>query len=78
MNEKLKEFAIESEIMWAVPDFRIEKFAELVREDVIRKVIASILITEVKADEKGVVPTSEDYIAGINKDFGISALDINW
>ena len=88
MNEKLKEFAIKAGLsympsnyddmadLFKGADFELEKFAELVREDVIRSVIASILITEVKADEKGVIPTSEDYIAGINKDFSISALDI--
>ena len=48
-----------------------EKFAELIRENMRRKVIASILITDVLMEEKGKVPTSEDYIRAINKDFGI-------
>ncbi len=49
------------------PDF----FAELIIEDMHKKVIASILITDVVMEEKGQVPTSEDYIRAINKDFGV-------
>ncbi len=48
-----------------------EKFAELIIEDMHRKVIASILITDVVMEEKGQVPTSEDYIRAINNDFGV-------
>jgi hypothetical protein len=48
-----------------------QKFAELVIEDMRRKVIASILITDVLMEEKGQVPTSEDYIRAINKDFEV-------
>jgi hypothetical protein len=36
-----------------------------------KKVIASILITDVVMEEKGQVPTSEDYIRAINNDFGV-------
>ena len=45
----------------------IEKFVELIH----RHVIASILITDVVMEEKGLTPTSEDYISAINKDFGV-------
>ena len=48
-----------------------EKFAELIMQDMHKKVIASILITDVVMEEKGQVPTSEDYIRAINKDFGV-------
>lgn len=50
-----------------------EKFAELIMEDMHRKVIASILITDVVMEEKGQVPTSEDYIRAINNDFGVES-----
>jgi hypothetical protein len=53
------------------PGEYVEKFAELVIEDMRRKVIASILITDVLMEEKGQVPTSEDYIRAINNDFGV-------
>jgi hypothetical protein len=49
----------------------MEKFAELIIEDMHKKVIASILITDVVMEEKGLTPTSEDYIQAINKDFGV-------
>ena len=49
----------------------MEKFAELIVQDMHRKVIASILITDVVMEEKGLTPTSEDYIQAINKDFGV-------
>ena len=49
----------------------IEKFAELIVADMHKKVIASILITDVVMEEQGQVPTSEDYIRAINKDFGV-------
>jgi hypothetical protein len=49
----------------------MEKFAELIIEDMHKKVIASILITDVVMEEKGQVPTSEDYIRAINHDFGV-------
>jgi hypothetical protein len=48
-----------------------EKFSELIVADMHRKVIASILITDVVMEEKGQKPTSEDYIRAINKDFGV-------
>ena len=51
--------------------FDPEKFAELIVADMHRKVIASILITDVVMEEKGLAPTSEDYICAINKDFGV-------
>lgn len=40
-------------------------------KDMHKKVIASILITDVVMEEKGLTPTSEDYIQAINKDFGV-------
>ncbi len=46
-------------------------FAELLIQEMHRKVIASHLITDVVLEEKGQVPTSEDYIRAINKDFGV-------
>ncbi len=46
-------------------------FAELIMQDMHKKVIASILITDVVAEEKGLIPTAEDYILAINKDFGV-------
>ena len=46
-------------------------FAELIVADMYKKVIASILITDVVMEETGQVPTSEDYIRAINKDFGV-------
>jgi hypothetical protein len=49
----------------------MEKFAELIVQDMHRKVIASILITDVLIAEKGLTPTSEDYIRAIHKDFGV-------
>jgi len=49
----------------------MNKFAELIQKDMHRKVIASILITDVIMEEKGQKPTSEDYIRAINKDFGV-------
>jgi len=49
----------------------VEKFAELIVADMHKKVIASILITDVVMEEQGQVPTSEDYIRAINKDFGV-------
>jgi 4-aminobutyrate aminotransferase-like enzyme len=52
--------------------FSADKFAELIVEDMHKKVIASILITDVVMEEKGQVPTSEDYIRAINKDFGVT------
>jgi hypothetical protein len=48
-----------------------QKLAELIMQDMHKKVIASILITDVVMEEKGQVPTSEDYIRAINKDFGV-------
>jgi superoxide dismutase len=52
-------------------EFHYKKFAELIVADMHRKVIASILITDVLMEEKGQKPTSEDYIRAINKDFGV-------
>ena len=52
-------------------DEDINKFAELLMQDMHRKVIASILITDVVIAEKGQKPTSEDYIRAINHDFGV-------
>lgn len=56
-----------------VPEFTacFENFAELIMEDMHKKVIASILITDVVMEAKGQTPTTEDYISAINKDFGV-------
>lgn len=50
---------------------KFERFAELIVKETHRKVIASILITDVVMDANGQVPTSEDYIRAINNDFGV-------
>jgi hypothetical protein len=87
MNERIKELAEQAnarKLDWAyyrgekkpenavtLHSVDLELFAELVIEDMRRKVIASILITDVLMEEKGQVPTSEDYILAINKDFGV-------
>ena len=82
MNERIQELAEQAEAhyranvlgasMYKTPPNRLmKKFAELIQEDMYRKVIASILITDVVMEEKGQKPTSEDYISAINKDFGV-------
>jgi len=73
MNERFKKLAEQAGF---IPESRIlgpklEKFAELIVEDMHKKVIASILITDVVMEEKGLKPTSEDYIRAIHKDFGV-------
>jgi hypothetical protein len=73
MNERIKQLA-EQATTEEHDGFRYldkQKFAELIMQDMHRKVIASILITDVVMEEKGQVPTSEDYIRAINKDFGV-------
>ena len=73
MNERIKQLA-EQATTEEHDGFRYldkQKFAELILQDMHRKVIASILITDVVMEEKGQVPTSEDYIRAINKDFGV-------
>ena len=80
MNERIKELALQADklsLQYAnknninfVDAFNIV-FAELIVADMHRKVIASILITDVVMEEKGLTPTSEDYIRAINKDFGV-------
>jgi hypothetical protein len=47
------------------------EFAELILKDMHKKVIASILVTDVVMEDLGLKPTSEDYIRAINKDFGV-------
>jgi hypothetical protein len=74
MNERINELLKQSRTeYWTqyTPSYDYEKFAELIVQDMHRKVIASILITDVVMEEKGQVPTSEDYIRAINKDFGV-------
>ena len=78
MNERIRELANQ---MFSMEQFEyaeeflndefMEQFAKLVVEDMHRKVIASILITDVVMEEKGLKPTSEDYIRAIHKDFGV-------
>ena len=73
MNEQIKQLA-EQATTEEHDGFRYldkQKFAELIMQDMHRKVIASILITDVVMEEKGQVATSEDYIRAINKDFGV-------
>lgn len=73
MNERIKQLA-EQATTEEHDGFRYldkQKFAELIMQDMHRKVIASILITDVVMEEKGQVATSEDYIRAINKDFGV-------
>jgi hypothetical protein len=83
MNERIFQLAKQAEIKFeahlqhlgidtaVITPADLEKFAELIVRDMHRKVIASILITDVVMEEKGQVPTSEDYIHAINKDFGV-------
>jgi hypothetical protein len=79
MNERIKELAEQARMYALTLENRVDdcndvfeqKFAELIVQDMHRKVIASILITDVVMEEKGQVPTSEDYIRAINKDFGV-------
>lgn len=74
MNERIKELAEQAttEEHDGFRYFDKAKFAELIMQDMHKKVIASILITDVVMEEKGQVPTSEDYIRAINNDFGVS------
>ena len=75
MNEQIRELMNQARAQYHNQDLPFErglvayseKFAELMR----RQVLASILITDVIMGEKGQVPTSEDYIRAINKDFGV-------
>ena len=81
MYERIKELAVQADLLikktngdefrYGNFDPKFQKFAELIMQDIHRKVIASILITDIVMEEKGQVPTSEDYIQAINKDFGI-------
>ncbi len=82
MNDQLKELAYQSGLLskrvfddsWVSNpklEAKLKKFAELVMQDMHKKVIASILITDVVMEEKGQVPTSEDHIQAINNDFGV-------
>lgn len=82
MNERIQELAGQAKFMAeetlnrkisknAELDAFAEKFAELIVRDMHRKMIASILITDVVMEEQGLVPTSEDYIRSINRDFGV-------
>jgi hypothetical protein len=81
MNERIRELAEQATTIVEMvgpegytssyANFDREKFAELILQDMHRKVIASILITDVVMEEKCQVPTSEDYIRAIHKDFGV-------
>jgi hypothetical protein len=74
MNERILELAKQSGLIQYDTDSKMndaEKFAELLVQDMHRKVVASILITDVLMAEKGLTPTSEDYIRAIHKDFGV-------
>ena len=79
MNERIKLLAEQAGYVPLEPrtfaddlqDIFLKKFAELIVAEMHRKVIASILITDVLMEEKGQKPTSEDYIRALNKDFGV-------
>jgi len=75
MNERIKDLAVKASLSWSIQTTfdqeNLQEFAELIIKDMHKKVIASILITDVTMEEKGQVPTSEDYIHAINKHFGI-------
>jgi hypothetical protein len=82
MNERLKQLAeqsgigiagefLDGEVLYEGTASQINKLAELIMADILREVIASILITDVVMEEKGQKPTSEDYIREINLDFGV-------
>jgi len=75
MNERIKELYNQCFVVLENQSpntgFDFEKFAELIVKEMHRKVIASILITDVLIEEKGQKPTLEDYIRAINKDFGV-------
>lgn len=78
MNERIRELAEQAGFENGHQDRNgnslsdeLEKFAELILEDMHRKVIASILIIDVVMNEKGQTPTSKDYILAIHKDFGV-------
>ena len=76
MSERIEEFAKQCYVKTGSPHtdhFEYWKFAELIMQDMHRKVIASILITDVIMEEKGQKPTSEDYIQAINKDFEVES-----
>ena len=77
MNVRIKNFLFQAgiydgreQLYWSSGE-QLENFAELIMHDIHKKVIASILITDVLMEEKGQVPTSEDYIRAINKDLEI-------
>ena len=74
MNARIAELAEQAGLEYNFDPMtwlKYEKFAELIAADIHKKVIASILITDVIMEEKGQVPTSEDYIRAINEDFGV-------
>ena len=71
MNDRIDVLALQA--LDAKGGLDRHKFAELILQDMHRKVIASILITDVVMEEKGQKPTSEDYIQAINKDFGVES-----
>ena len=79
MNKRIRQLALQAgytplpgfDFANGMEEVFISKFAELIVQDMHRKVIASILITDVVMEEKGLTPTSEDYIRAINKDFGV-------
>ena len=77
MNERIRTLAEQaffddassqpSDQMYTFSDHKMQKFAELIVQDMHRKVISSILITDVVMKEKGLTATSEDYISAIHK-----------
>jgi hypothetical protein len=75
MNERIEKLAEQAgyrplqgfDFANSLEESYMKRFAELL----LRQVIASILITDVVMEAKGQVPTSEDYIQAINKDFGV-------
>jgi hypothetical protein len=79
MDKRLRELAVEAKLPGYLLEYgtelcvapHLERFAELIKRDMYRTVLASILITDVVMEEKNQVPTSDDYITAINKDFGV-------
>lgn len=80
MNEEMKALCIQAgfigENMYPIfgtcQEAALKNLIELVRKDIHKKVIASIIITDVICEENNKIATSEDYIQAIHKDFKIS------
>lgn len=70
MNKQFSELMQQAKVMHQWENrFSPSKFTEVLLALFHERVVTSILITDVLISEKGLTPTSEDYIEGINKDF---------